>query len=156
MYFANVVRQAASTMLDLIYDEQLSYNYCSITPILIEKQAATAVAVHITRIQRNLQHSYRFISASFFSITSCSVTALPCVCLSTSFPSSRTRPSFCPISETNTPFMKNGYEPTRTPSSFTRSCSSVRYGAIEDSGRLQCDCQQNARHNAQRTQTLTE
>jgi hypothetical protein len=35
--------------------------------------------------------------------------------------------------------MENGYEPTRTPSAFTRFCSSVRYGAIEDSGRLGCE-----------------
>jgi hypothetical protein len=73
------------------------------------------------------------------SRTSCSVTTFPSICPSTSLPNSRMRPSFCPISETNTPLMENGYEPTRTPSPFTRFCSSVRYGAIEDSGRLKCE-----------------
>lgn len=79
--------------------------------------------------------SYKF-DVPFASLISCSVTTLPCILSSTSFPSSRTRVSSWPISETHTPFLNIGYDPTRTPSSCTRFCSLVRYGAIDDSGNL--------------------
>ncbi|SRR6266702_2694228 len=83
---------------------------------------------------------YKFDDVPFASLISCSVTTLPWIFSSTSFPSSRMRFSFWPISETHTPFLRSGYDPTLTPSSFTRFCSLVRYGAIEDSGNLHRAC----------------
>lgn len=41
------------------------------------------------------------------------------------------------MSDTYTPLDSTGYDPTRTPSSLTRFCKEVKYGAIDDSGSLQ-------------------
>ena len=104
--------------------------------IVYKKKEIPSRPVSVCAIRLHLLLATQRQRAAFSFLASSSLTSRPWISRATSSPSAWIRSWSRPMSDTYTPLERSGYEPTRTPASLTRACSVVRYGAIEDSGRL--------------------